>query len=309
MGRTRKGRRVDGLLLLDKAAGVTSNRALQQVKRLLGAAKAGHTGSLDPLATGVLPLCFGEATKFAQFLLDANKGYRSTFVLGVGTDTGDADGQVVEEASAAHVTGEAIAAAMTELTGSIDQIPPMYSALKVAGQPLYKRARAGETVERAPRPVRIDAFNLLQVTRSDSERIELLVEVLCSKGTYIRSLAQDLGRALGVPAHVATLRRTEAGAFGLGDTITLDALHERAQSEGSQALDRYLLSPEVMIQHLPRVELTEAATFYMRKGQAVVVPNPSCSGMVRILGAGGLFLGVGEIQGDGKLVPKRLVAQ
>ena len=307
MGRTRKGRRLDGLLLLDKSAGVTSNRALQQVKHLYGAAKVGHTGSLDPLATGVLPLCFGEATKFAQFLLDANKGYCSTFVLGVGTDTGDADGQVVAETSAAHVTLEAIGSAMRGLTGSIEQVPPMYSALKVNGQPLYKRARAGETVERAPRRVHIDAFKLLQATLS--ERVELSVEVSCSKGTYIRSLAQDLGQALGVPAHVATLRRHQAGAFGLVDAINFAMLEEVARSEGSQALDRYLLSPQAMIQHLPGLELTEAATFYMRKGQAVVVPNPSCSGMVRILGAGGLFLGVGEIQGDGKLVPKRLVAQ
>ena len=205
MARRKKGRQVDGLLVLDKPTGMSSNAALQQAKRLFGAAKAGHTGSLDPLATGVLPLCFGEATKFSQFLLDADKGYESTFVLGVGTDTADADGAVIAQASAVHLTEDAVTQAMATLTGAIEQVPPMYSALKVDGQPLYKRARAGEQIERAARPVEIYYFELLSF--EPGEQVRLGVKVRCSKGTYIRTLAEDLGAALGVPAHVSTLRR------------------------------------------------------------------------------------------------------
>ncbi len=194
---------------------MSSNAALQHAKRLFGAAKAGHTGSLDPLATGVLPLCFGEATKFSQFLLDADKGYETTFVLGVGTDTADADGTVIAEASAAHLSEEAVTQAMATLTGVIEQVPPMYSALKVDGQPLYKRARVGEQVERAARAVHIYRFEMLSC--EPNEKMRLTVSVHCSKGTYIRALAQDLGAALGVPAHVATLRRCQSGPFAVDD--------------------------------------------------------------------------------------------
>ena len=307
MARRKKGRQVDGLLVLDKPTGMSSNAALQQAKRLFGAAKAGHTGSLDPLATGVLPLCFGEATKFSQFLLDADKGYESTFVLGVGTDTADADGAVITRASAAHLTEDSVTQAMVMLTGAIEQVPPMYSALKVNGQPLYRRARAGEQVERAARPVEIYGFELLSF--EPGEQVRLGVKVRCSKGTYIRTLAEDLGAALGVPAHVSTLRRCQSGPFALDDCVTLDQLAAVKESGTNTDLDALLQPIESCLQHLPRLSLSEAATFYIRQGQPVLVPNGPQSGMVRIADAGGLFLGVGDMRDDGKLAPKRLLAQ
>tara|TARA_B100000902_G_scaffold295472_1_gene282293 strand:+ start:1002 stop:1862 length:861 start_codon:yes stop_codon:yes gene_type:complete len=286
---------------------MSSNAALQHAKRMFGAAKAGHTGSLDPLATGVLPLCFGEATKFSQFLLDADKWYESTFVLGVGTDTADADGAVIAEASAAPLTEEAVIQAMATLTGAIEQMPPMYSALKVDGQPLYKRARAGEQVERAARSVHIYRFELLSC--EPDEQMRLTVRVHCSKGTYIRTLAEDLGSALGVPAHVATLRRCQSGPFAVDDCVTPEQLTAVKESGADTDLDTLLQPIESCIQHLPRLSLSEAATFYIRQGQPVLVPNGPQSGMVRIADAGGLFLGVGELRDDGKLAPKRLLAQ
>ena len=307
MARRKKGRQVDGLLVLDKPTGMSSNAALQQAKRLFGAAKAGHTGSLDPLATGVLPLCFGEATKFSQFLLDADKGYESTFVLGVGTDTADADGAVIAQASAVHLTEDVVTQAMATLTGAIEQVPPMYSALKVDGQPLYKRARAGEQVERTARPVEIYSFELL--TFESGDQVRLGVKVRCSKGTYIRTLAEDLGAALGVPAHVATLRRCQSGPFALDDCVTPEQLTAVKASGTETDLDALLQPIESGIQHLPRLSLSEAATFYIRQGQPVLVPNGPQSGMVRIADAGGLFLGVGDMRDDGKLAPKRLLAQ
>ena len=307
MARRRKGRQVDGLLVLDKPSGMSSNAALQQAKRLFGAAKAGHTGSLDPLATGVLPLCFGEATKFSQFLLDADKGYESTFVLGEGTDTADADGAVIAQASAAHLSEDQVTRAMETLTGAIEQVPPMYSALKVDGQPLYKRARAGEQVERAARPVDIYRFELLSC--EFSEQVRLTVRVQCSKGTYIRTLAEDLGAALGVPAHVATLRRCQSGPFVLNDCVTPEQLTAVKASGTDTDLDALLQPIESCIEHLPRLTLSEAATFYIRQGQPVLVPNGPQSGMVRIADAGGLFLGVGDMRDDGKLAPRRLLAQ
>ena len=287
MARRKKGRQVDGLLVLDKPTGMSSNAALQQAKRLFGAAKAGHTGSLDPLATGVLPLCFGEATKFSQFLLDADKGYESTFVLGVGTDTADADGAVIAQASAVHLTEDAVTQAMATLTGAIEQVPPMYSALKVDGQPLYKRARTGEQVERAARPVEIYGFELL--TFEPGEQVRLGVKVRCSKGTYIRTLAEDLGAALGVPAHVATLRRCQSGPFALDDCVTPEQLTAVKASGTDTDLDALLQPIESGIQHLPRLSLSEAATFYIRQGQPVLVPNGPQSGMVRIADAGVFF--------------------
>ena len=303
----RKGRQVDGLLVLDKPTGMSSNAALQQAKRLFGAAKAGHTGSLDPLATGVLPLCFGEATKFSQFLLDADKAYESTFILGVGTDTADADGAVIAQASAAHLTEDAVITAIARLTGAIGQVPPMYSALKVDGQPLYKRARAGEQVERAVRSVDIYCFQL--VSFESGEHVRINVSVRCSKGTYIRTLAEDLGAALGVPAHVETLRRCQSGPFALDDCVTPGQLTALKEAGADADLDAFLQPIESCIQHLPRLSLSEAATFYIRQGQPVLVPNGPQSGMVRIVDARGLFLGIGDMRDDGRLAPKRLLAQ
>ncbi len=297
---------MDGLLLLDKTAGLTSNGVLQRVKHLFRAAKAGHTGSLDPLATGVLPICFGEATKFARFLLDADKRYQSKIILGVGTDTGDSDGAVTHKASAAHVDEQAVAAAVKALTGEIKQVPPMYSAIKIGGQRLYKLARAGEQLNLTPRTVLIHNFRVIDFSRGN--RTEIIADIWCSKGTYIRSLARDLGDALGVPAHVSELRRTQSGRFGLDGAVTIPEL-ERTLNIGSLgSLDNHLLPLEYILGHLPRLELSKAATFYIREGRAVLVPNAPRSGMVRIADADGSFLGVGVMKNDGLVAPKRLLA-
>jgi len=210
MARRRRGRSLDGILVLDKPSGVSSNRALQMAKRLYGAAKAGHTGSLDPLATGVLPLCFGEATKFSQFLLDADKAYESTFVLGVATATGDAEGEVQVTGDASAVTEADVAAALDTFRGEIEQVPSMYSALKHQGQPLYKLARQGKEVERKTRRVVIKQLDLRAFRGGAQAQVDIYLE--CSKGTYVRSLAEDLGAVLACGAHVSRLRRTRAGA-------------------------------------------------------------------------------------------------
>ncbi len=306
MARRRRGRAVDGVLVLDKPQGLSSNHALQRAKRLFDAAKAGHTGSLDPLATGVLPLCFGEATKFSQYLLDADKGYRSTFVLGVGTETADAEGKENSRRSAAGITEAEVRAAMVNLTGGIDQVPPMYSALKRDGQPLYKLARQGIEVERKARRVSINSFDLLSFEPGDEA--QLTVDILCSKGTYIRSLAEDLGAALGVPAHVSVLRRTQAGPFLLADAVTLEILIADAEQGESSVLDGRLCSIELVLAHLPRLVLGESAGYYLLQGQAVLVPNAPQSGMVRLANASGQFLGVGEMMDDGRVAPRRIIA-
>lgn len=305
MGQRRKGRNLSGILVLDKPQGVSSNGALQRAKRLFQAAKAGHTGSLDPLATGVLPLCFGEATKFSQYLLDADKGYRSTFILGAGTDTGDAEGEVVQRSSAAGITEAALREAMTRLTGEIEQIPPMYSAVKRDGKPLYKLAREGKEVEREPRAVTIHQFELLAFEPGEEARV--VVDVLCSKGTYIRTLAEDLGAALGVQAHVGALRRTRSGPFSLETAVTLDELEADA-ADGAAVLDARLLPADQAIADMPCVELTESAGFYLRQGQPVLVPNGPRNGMVRVVVRGGEFLGIGEMLDDGRVAPRRLIA-
>lgn len=219
--RRRKGRNISGILLLDKPMGITSNAALQQVKRLFNACKAGHTGSLDPLATGVLPLCFGEATKFSQFLLDADKHYRARVRLGVTTDSGDADGKVLETKPVPEITDEALEQALDNYRGEITQVPSMFSALKVDGQPLYKLARQGVEVEREARPVTIYELEV-----QDRSGDELTLDVRCSKGTYVRTLAEDIGRELGCGAHVAGLRRLAAGPFKIEETVSIQQLEE-----------------------------------------------------------------------------------
>lgn len=314
MPRRRRGRAIDGILLLDKPPGLSSNRALQRARALLGAAKAGHTGSLDPLATGVLPLCFGEATKVSQYLLDADKAYESTFVLGADTTTGDAEGELTRTGAVDGIAGApAIAAAMARFQGDIEQLPPMYSALKKDGKPLYELARQGIEVERAPRRVHIAAFELLALRSvavhpgTGGPAFEVDVRVRCSKGTYIRSLAQDLGAALGCGGHVASLRRTCSGPFDIAQCVTLPALESLAASGDPQAALDLLLPAEQALADMPRVRLTESAGFYLRQGQPVLVPNAPCGGMVRVALESGEFLGVGEILDDGRVAPRRLM--
>lgn len=305
MARRRRGRAIDGILVLDKPAGMSSNQALQVAKRLYCAAKAGHTGSLDPLATGVLPLCFGEATKFSQFLLDADKAYESTFVLGAVTDTGDAEGQVVDTCDAGGVTEADVVAALAAFRGEIEQTPSMYSAIKHQGQPLYKLARQGVEVERKARRVVIKRLDLVDFRGGPRAELDIYLE--CSKGTYVRSIAEDLGRALGCGAHVAQLRRTMAGPFRLADSVSLGTL-EALKANGQEAqMDALLLPADAAVEALPLVRLSESGGFYIRQGQPVQVPNAPCDGMVRVALESGEFLGVGEILDDGRVAPRRLI--
>jgi tRNA pseudouridine55 synthase len=311
----RKGRPVDGVLLLMKPDGMTSNHALQRAKRLFFVEKAGHTGALDPLATGVLPLCFGEATKFSQFLLDADKRYRSTFLLGVRMNTSDADGEVVAEASAVHVTLDAVKQALIPLTGDILQVPSMFSALKHQGQPLYKLARDGIEIERQPRPVTVYAIEILGFR--PGERAEVDVDVTCSKGTYIRSIAEDLGFALGCGAHVKTLHRSAAGSFVEAQCITLEELEKDFELGSYEALDKHLLSADAPVASLPAIILPEASAHYFRLGNPVMDPQVYRVGeqgdMVRVFCAETehltqQFLGLGELTEDGRVAPKRIIA-
>ena len=305
MARVRRGRPVDGILLLDKPFGVSSNHALQSVKRLYEAAKAGHTGSLDPLATGVLPLCFGEATKFSQYLLDADKAYESTFVLGTVTDTGDAEGRVLENKDATGVTETDVIAALRGFEGDIEQIPSMFSAIKQGGQPLYKLARKGLEVERKPRSVVIKTLQLRAFRGGERPEADIYLE--CSKGTYVRSLAEDLGNAIGCGAFVSALRRTKAGPFGIEDSMTLSALEALKGSHESGELDRLLLPTDAALGALPLVRLSESSGFYMRQGQPVMVSNGPRGGIVRVALDSGEFLGVGEMLDDGRVAPRRLI--
>ncbi|TXS96472.1 tRNA pseudouridine(55) synthase TruB [Parahaliea maris] len=305
MARRRRGRPVDGILVLDKPGGVSSNRALQQAKGLYFAAKAGHTGSLDPLATGVLPLCFGEATKFSQYLLDADKGYDSTFVLGTATATGDAEGEVLSETDASNLDEATVRQALEAFRGEIEQVPSMYSAIKQDGQPLYKLARQGVEVERKSRQVTIHRLELKAFRPGPKAEVDISLE--CSKGTYVRSVAEDLGAALGCGAHVSVLRRTKAGPFTLADAVSMPTLEALKQNDQLAEMDQLLLPADTACRAMPLVELTASGGFYMRQGQPVQVPNAPCNGMVRVALETGEFLGVGEILDDGRVAPRRLI--
>jgi tRNA pseudouridine55 synthase len=305
MSRSRRGRAVSGILLLDKPLGLSSNQALQRAKRLFNAAKAGHTGSLDPLATGVLPLCFGEATKFSQYLLDADKGYDSTFVLGAATTTGDSEGECVHEGDASAVERDSLEKALDAFRGQIQQLPPMFSAIKQGGQPLYKLARAGVEVERSPRTVTIFRLDLLDFR--PGPRAEADVRISCSKGTYIRSIAMDLGECLGTGGHVSALRRTQAGPFELSGCVTLATLEALRERDDLAGMDALLKPMDEALTHIPLLKLPESSGFYLRQGQPVLVPNAPCDGMVRVALETGEFLGLGEILDDGRVAPRRLV--
>ncbi|WP_417662897.1 tRNA pseudouridine(55) synthase TruB [Pseudomonas sp.] len=294
-------RKVNGIILLDKPKGFSSNAALQKVRWLLNAEKAGHTGSLDPLATGVLPLCFGEATKFSQYLLDADKGYETLMQLGVTTTTADAEGEVIER-KPVNVQSADIEAVLPQFRGDIKQIPPMYSALKRDGQPLYKLARAGEVVEREPRAVTINRLELLSC---EAEVARLAVD--CTKGTYIRTLVEDIGQLLGCGAHVAELRRTKAGPFNLTQTVTLEELEAVHADGGNEAVDRFLQPVDSGLEHWPLLQFSEHSSFYWLQGQAVRAPDAPKFGMVRVQDHNGRFIGIGEVSEDGRIAPRRLI--
>ncbi|MFT0211633.1 tRNA pseudouridine(55) synthase TruB [Pseudomonas sp. F1_0610] len=297
----RKRRAVSGVIILDKPLGFSSNAALQKVRWLLNAEKGGHTGSLDPLATGVLPLCFGEATKFSRYLLDADKCYETVMQLGVTTTTADAEGEVLER-KPVSVTQADIESVLPAFRGAIKQVPPMYSALKKDGQPLYKLARNGETVEREARDVTISKLELLAV---NGDKVKL--SVACSKGTYIRSLVEDIGAQLGCGAHVAELRRTQAGPFDISQAISLEKLIALQEQQDSEALDQFLLPSDCGLTHWPIVELTEHSSYYWLHGQPVRGNQAPRFGMVRVYNHQAQFIGIGEMNDDGLVAPKRLI--
>ena len=302
--RRAKGRPVNGVLLLDKPLGISSNRALQIVKRLFNANKAGHTGSLDPLASGVLPICLGEATKFSSWLLDADKRYQTVCKLGELTTTGDAEGEVIETLDVPDLDQDAILATLGRFKGEIKQVPPMYSALKHNGQPLYKLARQGLEIERKSRQVTIYDIDLL--ARSDNT---LTLDVRCSKGTYIRTLAEDIGKSLGCGAHITMLRRTEAARFGIDQCYTLEALEACLEQSGTGALDDLLLPTDCMLSDWPLVTLEDQATKYVLQGRTIKHIPVEDTGWVRIRGSSGQFIGIGELNPTGELVPRRLISE
>lgn len=308
--RQRRGRAVNGILVLDKPSAESSNRSLQKAKRLYFAQKAGHTGTLDPLATGVLPLCFGEATKFSQFILDSDKAYCSTFKLGEITASGDADGEILERRDASGITEQDVLTALVNFEGDIQQVPSMYSALKHQGQPLYKLARQGVEVERKSRNVTVYELEC-RAFRSGEEtgaQPEVDVYVHCSKGTYVRSIAEDLGLALGCGAHVTALRRVKAGPFDDSQVVSFDTLELIGQSEGYSQLDKLLQPVDSALLHIPSVEIGEAAEFYLLRGNPVQVAQAPTEGIVRLYSQTGQLLGIGEILDDGRVGPKRLIA-
>jgi len=289
---------VDGVLLLDKPVGLTSNQALQTVKRLLHACKAGHTGSLDPIATGLLPLFFGEATKLTQFLLNADKRYWTVFKLGVSTTTFDSEGEVT--ATRPVTVGlRDIEKALLRFQGEIEQIPPMYSAIKHNGEALYKLARAGVEVEREPRPVA-----LYEIKTLGFQDDLLTLEIACSKGTYIRTLAHDLGEILGCGAHVVQLRRLTSGDVSIDKAVTLDQLEALA----SPAERAQLLQPVDSVLHaVPDVHLTSLAAHYLKQGQSVSARHGLAPGWVRLYEGDSRFLGMGQVLDDGQVAPRRLL--
>lgn len=292
-------RPVNGVLLLDKPQGLSSNTALQKARRLYRAEKAGHTGVLDPLATGLLPLCFGEATKFAQYLLDADKAYTATLKLGEATSTGDAEGEVVATGRA-DISAEAFQTACQSLTGSIRQVPPMFSALKHEGRPLYEYARKGIVIERKPRDITIYSINIESFNPP-----EAVINVRCSKGTYIRTLSEDIAKHTGTFAHLTALRRTETAGFTIAQTHTLETL-ESLDETGRDAL---LLPCDVLVRHLPRLTLPEASVQMLKFGrQPEYRCDISCGTPIRIYTENDSFTGLAEyLPEQGRLKALRLM--
>jgi len=299
-GRNKKGRDINGIVLLDKDSGLSSNAALQKVKRLFFAKKAGHTGSLDPLASGILPICLGQATKIAGLLLDEYKRYHVRGALGIFTSTGDSEGEVTERHPFEHIPETDIVTAVESFVGNIEQIPPMYSALKRQGTPLYKLARKGIEIERDPRPVIIHEINYIGY----SDGI-LTLDVKCSKGTYIRTLIEDIGKKLGCGAHVIELRRTGFSHIDISQTINLSELEELI-SEDYSLLDDKVIATEDMLPTLTKVYLDESQSIDIRFGRKIDTSNNTEPGLVRMFDEKQIFLGIGTSQSDGTITTKRL---
>ncbi|MFP3342374.1 tRNA pseudouridine(55) synthase TruB [Halomonas sp. SIMBA_159] len=301
MARRRRGLPVNGVLLLDKPKGISSNHALQRVRRLFEAQKAGHTGTLDPMATGLLPICLGEATKFSAHLLEADKMYRTRVELGVITDTGDAEGTIIEQREVPSLTAEAVESVLTQFRGEIEQVPPMYSALKHQGKKLYELAREGKHVERAARRVSVYDSRLLAFEGTAFE-----LEVSCSKGTYIRTLAEDIGHALGCGAHISQLRRLKTGPFN-GDAMwTLEALEALVDQASREA---ELMPADVLVDHLPSLSVDEASYGRLAHGQSAYLAAGELSpdALTRLYYAE-TFIGLGVVKGPEEVAPKRLLS-
>ena len=295
----RPKRHINGILLLDKPLGFSSNQALQKIKWLLKAAKAGHTGTLDPLATGLLPLCFGEATKFAHYLTDADKTYIATIKLGVTTSTGDAEGAVLSTLPV-NVNRDDFQKACQQFTGEISQVPPMYSALKHDGKALYEYARAGVEIERQSRLVTIHCIEINSFSGDEAE-----IVVTCSKGTYIRTLAEDIGKQLGCGAHLIGLRRTHTANYDISQAVTIEQFEAMIDEQRLAVL----APADSAVLHLPAITLNDDSVFYLLQGQAVWRSGSIPAGLLRLYSEQQVFLGLGELQPDGKIAPKRLMQQ
>lgn len=298
--RNKKGRNITGIIVIDKPTGRSSNHVLQQVKRLFDAKKAGHTGNLDPLATGVLPICLGEATKISSYLLDSDKSYRVRCQLGVMTDSGDADGQEISQHQLPNVTQQEFEQTLQSFIGQQQQVPPMFSALKHQGQPLYKLARQGVEVERKPRTVIIYDIQLIELN-TDS----FTLDVRCSKGTYIRTLVEDISHELGSGGHVTLLRRTEAAGYNLENAITIEQL-EKIASEGLDELDKLLMNSGDALNGWPEFTINEDMLVSLRHGQTIRVDDVYSQPLVKLISEDGFFLGIGEMSEQGVIAPKRV---
>ncbi len=297
-------RPVNGILLLDKPKTFTSNGALQRAKRLFSAKKAGHTGSLDPEATGMLPICFGEATKFSQHLLDSSKSYTVTARLGQQTNTGDCEGEIIATKPVPELSQAQLNAVLQSFFGETEQIPPMFSAIKHQGRPLYELARKGIEIERKSRRITIYRIEFEAYANH-----ELRFNVHCTKGTYVRTLVEDIGNALGCGAHVIELRRTSVDPYANASMYSLEELEGVFNESGHGGLIKLLLPVETALQSFPSVKLSTAATFYLRMGQAVRAPFQLDAPFVRLLADDERFLGIGEVLADGRVKPHRLVSQ
>jgi len=298
--RNKKGRNITGIVIIDKPTGRTSNHVLQQVKRLFDAKKAGHTGALDPLATGVLPICLGDATKVSSYLLDADKGYHVTCKLGVVTDSGDSDGEILSTSDIPQFDEQAILDILPKFMGELDQVPPMFSALKYQGQPLYKLARQGIEVERKSRRITIYDMQLLSITDES-----FTLSVRCSKGTYIRTLVEEISHDLGCGGHVSMLRRVIAAGYDLQQSLTIEQLLEVAE-QGLDALDAILLPTEDALPDWPTVVVDDEMLSALRHGQTIQPEQEFVSANVRLFAADKSFIGLGEMSEDGVVAPKRV---
>ncbi len=294
-------REINGILLLDKPLEISSHKALQKIKYLYAATKAGHTGSLDPLASGMLPICLGEATKFSQYLLDADKHYSVIAKLGIKTSTGDAEGEIISQRTVGNISQEKVLKIINQFTGTISQIPPMYSAIKIQGKPLYQLARKGQTIDRAAREVQIFKIELIEINND-----QLKLNVHCSKGTYIRTLVEDIGEALKCGAHVAFLRRTAIAHFKEHQIIPLNQLQEIFEQEGFNKIDQYLLPMNAMLDDYPILSITEEMAERLWQGKVIINDHFMQGELVQLCIHGEQFIGMGEVVAEDNVIAKRL---